>query len=671
MSESSGSTAERLQSGLALHKKGSLLEARRIYLEVLAEQPDNADALHLAGLVAYQQGDYREALERIGAAIQRRPDVAKYHSNHGNALKAVGDLAGAIRAYRHAIEIDPGFADAPFNLGVALRESGNPEAAASAFQAALRINPANVDAKQNLAAALRLLNLTKEAIPLFRDVLRVRPNVPEIHFNFSQALEHAGHLREAMAEARAALGLSPNYGAAAAALYSLLRQTCAWDGLAEAEKVIEADITSTGPQARPAETPFFNIVRSDNGAGNLAVARSWGRALEQAAPLAAGARREPRFSGRLHVGYLSSDMRNHAMGHLMRGLFGRHDRQRFHITMFSCGKDDDSRYRRDIAKGCDAFIDVRKLASEETARRIHFEAVDILVDLNGWTGGHRLAACAFRPAPIQVTYLGYPGTTGCRFIDYAIVDAVVAGPDRAHNFSEALVWMPNCYQVNDCEQPISNADVRREDVGLPIDGVVFCSFVAHYKIEPVMFDVWMRLLQQVPGSVLWLLDANEMVTANLRAAAESRGVSADRLVFASKLPKDEHLRRMQLADLAIDTRIYNGHTTTSDALWAGVPVVTTAGRHFASRVSASCLKSVGLPELITADLESFEVLALHLARHPNELRRLRERLATQRLTRPLFDTGAFARQIDWAFNAMWRRYEAGQSPQSFTVPLTP
>jgi len=654
--------------GLALHRQGRLAEARPLYDAALARDPGHAEALHLLGLVFYQQGDFEEALRRIDDAIGRRPEVAKYHSNRGNALKETGRLEEAIAAYRHAIALDPAFADAPFNLGVALREAGDAPGAAQAFQAALKINPGNVDAKQNLATVLYSLGWHDHAIALFREVLDVRPESSEVHFNLSQTLERAGRFAESIDEARAALALSPANAEAAVALHFLMRRGCAWDGLDAVAAVIDADIDAAGPDSRVAETPFVTVGRCDDPARNLAVARRWGTDLEKRnPPLSPSVRRQRGPDGRLRIGYLSSDMRNHAMGHLMRGLFGRHDRRRFHVSVYSHGRDDGSRYRRDIAAACDAFNDVADLAHLDAARRIHADGVDILVELNGWTRDHRLAICAHRPAPIQVTYLGYPGTTGCRFIDYAIVDSVVAPPENVPFFSEALVAMPHCYQVNDDEQAIAPGAPSRADAGLPEGGVVFCSFVSHYKIEPVMFDVWMRLLRRVPESVLWLLGGQDMVSANLRAEAERRGVSRDRLVFAPKLPKDEHLRRTALADLALDTRIYNGHTTTSDALWAGVPVVTMEGRHFASRVSSSCLRAVGLPDLVTRSPEDYEALAARLAGRPDELAALRRRLADNRRTHPLFDTARFARHLDTAFETMWERHARGEPPAPFAV----
>ena len=336
------------------------------------------------------------------------------------------------------------------------------------------------------------------------------------------------------------------------------------------------------------------------------------------------------------IGYLSNDFRNHATAHLMLSLFGLHNRDEFEIFCYSYGKDDGSYYRARIQHDCDKFVDISTLSYEAAARCIYEDQVDILVDLKGYTRGNRFDICALRPAPIQVSYLGFPGTTGADFIDYIITDKIVTPKDHNPYYSEKFVYMPHCYQVNDNTQSISNKNWTKVDFGLPESCFVFCSFNQPYKIDPVLFGIWMRILRQVPEAVLWLIVENKIAEDNLRREAEARGVQSERLIFAKRLPKDEHLSRLKFADLALDTRIYNGHTTTSDALWAGVPVITLQGSHFASRVSSSILSAIGIPDLITYSLEEYEALAIRLAHNPAELKEIRQRSAKNRLDMPLF-----------------------------------
>ncbi len=345
-----------------------------------------------------------------------------------------------------------------------------------------------------------------------------------------------------------------------------------------------------------------------------------------------------------------------------------HNREEFEIYCYSYGKNDESGYRKKIQRDCDKFVDVRNLSYVDTANRIYEDRVDILVDLMGYTKASRLEICALRPAPIQVNYLGFPGTTGAEFFDYIITDRLVTSEDQADYYSENFVYMPHCFMVSDYTQAISEPDWEKADLGLPEESFVFSSLNQAYKIAPSVFDVWMKVLRQVPKSVLWLGQLNATAEQNLKRQAHEKGVSPERLVFAERVPsKDEHLARLRLVDLALDTSIYNGHATTNDALWAGVPVITLKGSHFASRASASLLTAIGLPELITHSLEEYEALAVHLALDSDELRGIRQRLAKNRLTEPLFDTPLFVRNLEKAYKEMWEISWAGQQPRQIQV----
>jgi protein O-GlcNAc transferase len=310
------------------------------------------------------------------------------------------------------------------------------------------------------------------------------------------------------------------------------------------------------------------------------------------------------------------------------------------------------------------------MSDAEAARRIHEDRVNILIDLVGYTRGNRLGICALRPAPIQINYLGFLGTTGAGFMDYMITDSLVTPPDHSPFYSEKLVHMPHCYQANNRNQPISTQNWKRADFGLPEQGFVFCSFNNAYKIEPIMFDAWMEILQKVPKSVLWLISGSDVAETNLRQEAERRGVKGERLVFSGRLPLDQHLGRLRLADLALDTRIYNGGATTGNALWAGVPVITLQGGHFVSRMSSSQLEAVGLPECVTHTMKDYKALAIGLASRPGELKAMRAKLATNRLTWPLFDTKGFCGALERGFKEMWHILLAGERPRQIEVSGT-
>jgi predicted O-linked N-acetylglucosamine transferase (SPINDLY family) len=356
------------------------------------------------------------------------------------------------------------------------------------------------------------------------------------------------------------------------------------------------------------------------------------------------------------------------VGHLTRGLFAHHDRDRFEVAAYSYGPDDGSLYRRDVERRAERFCDLLSASHAEAARRIHADGVDVLVDLVGGAGNGRLEILALRPSSVQVHFVGYPATTGASFVDYFIADHVTVPPGAERFFEERVVRLPGSYQVNDREQPIAPDRPSRAACGLPEEGFVFSCFNASYKIGPEVFDVWTRVLRRVPGSVLWLLETSPECSANLRREAEARGVAASRLVFAPLRPKPEHLARHALAGLFLDTTTCNAHTTASDALWAGVPVLTAPGHTFASRVAASLLTAVGLPELVMPDLGAYEERAVRLATRPEELAALTARLARNRLQAPLFDTKRFVRGLEAAYETMLRIRDEGGTPRGFDVP---
>lgn len=374
---------------------------------------------------------------------------------------------------------------------------------------------------------------------------------------------------------------------------------------------------------------------------------------------------------RLKIGYVSADFREHPTAHLMRGLFRSHDRDRFEIYGYSLRGDDGSAYYRQIRDDCDRFVDLSAMENAAAARRIWADGVHVLVDLMTYTNYARPEIFALRPAPVQIGWLGFPGSSGAGYMDYLLVDPVVLPPEQTRYCTEQPIYLPECYQVNDRWQEIAETGCRRIDQGLPEQGFVFCCFNQVQKLEPVMFAVWMRVLGRVPGSVLWLYSRSEEAQSRLRATAETHGIAGERLIFARRLPKAQHLERHRLADLFLDTRLYNAHTTASDALWAGLPVLTCLGETFPARVAASLLQAVGLSELITGSLEEYEERAVRLATAPTVLAGLRAKLADNRLRAPLFDTERFARHLEQAYQLVWERHTQGLPPALLRVTPLP
>ena len=657
--------------GSAYMALGRTDEAAGCYRRAVEADPGSADGHFNLGNALRGEGTADQAIACYRRALDIEPDAADVHHNLGVTLADQGDWDGAAACYRRAIDIDPGLAQGHTGLGNAYKKQGKPHEAAACYRRALDIDPDAADAHNGLGAVLKDQGRVDAAIAAYRRALEIDPRLAEAHNNLGNALAVEGEVGEAIGHYQRALALRPDYDTAAAALLHQYQQACAWDEVAalepRAERMTEEAIEGG---ARPGETPFANVVRCGDPAANLRLARaaSDDKATAMARlgldfPMEDRRTRGPRIT----LGYLSGDFHNHPTAHLMGGLFALHDRDAFRVIAYSHGKDDGSAYRKRLRGECDSFVDIRDMDPGQAARRIHDDRVDILIDLKGHTEDNRLEICALRPAPVVATYLGFPGTTGAGFIDYILTDRIVTPEDHAAFYSETFAYLPHCYQVNDHTQAIAGDRVTRAGCGLPTAAFVFCSFNKNYKIEPGMFGVWLDLLEGRPDSVLWLMRGNGLAEGNLRREAAARGIAADRLVFAGGLPKERHLARLGLADLALDTRVCNGHTTTSDALWAGVPVITIEGGHFASRVSASILTAVGLPGLVTHGLDTYAALAGELSHDPDKLRRLRGQLAENRLSEPLFDTPRFVGNLENAYKQMWERFVEGGAPRRIVV----
>ncbi|HRW64226.1 MAG TPA: tetratricopeptide repeat protein [Candidatus Competibacter sp.] len=420
--------------------------------------------------------------------------------------------------------------------------------------------------------------------------------------------------------------------------------------------------------------PFKSLLLPFSPGLTTAIARSRGEFLAEGM---AAARQQLAFfhpvvaAERLRIGYVSADFRNHPTAHLMRGLFRLHDRERFETCIYALCGDDGSDYYQRIKADADRFVDLAGASNADIAARIHVDGIHILIDLMGYTAYARSEVFALQPAPVQVSYLGYPGTMGAPFMPYIIADPIVLPEELRCCFSENPIYLPECYQVNDRWQEIAETGIRRVDQDLPEQGFVFCCFNQIQKLEPILFSIWMRILHRVPDSVLWLYSENEEARDNLRATATACGVAGERLVFAKRLSKDRHLERHRLADLFLDTRIYGAHTTASDALWAGLPVLTCMGETFPARVAASLLQAMEIPELITHSLEEYEEQAVQLATRPADLTLLRDKLTYNRLRTSLFDTERFVRHLERAYELVWDRHVRGLSPAPLHVPALP
>jgi len=480
--------------------------------------------------------------------------------------------------------------------------------------------------------------------------------------NRGQTLRDLKRYEEAIPVFSRLLGLSPDLPYASGALLHARMMCCEWRWPPGEINQLSADLTANKRRI----SPFALLSISGTPEDQLMAARIWVRDKYPPAPAPLHAAR-PYRHGRIRLAYLSADLREHAVGNLAAGLIERHDRGRFEVTAVSFGRASQDAMHDRLKAAFDRFIDAREISDAEAARQIREFEIDIAVDMQGYTTDCRPGILALRPAPIQVSYLGYPGTMGAAYIDYLLADRIVIPPGEQRWYSEKVVHLPDSYMVTAFSDAVTTAAPSRRAAGLPESGFVFCAFHASYKITPRLFDVWMRLLRAVPGSVIWLRTGNEAAERNLRREAEAREVSADRLVFAGRVPRADHLARHRLADLFLDTLPYSAHTTAADALWAGLPVLTCPGRAFAGRVAASLVHAAGLPELAVSSLTEYERLALRLATDPAVLSAIKTKLRRSRASCPLFDTDRTRRHIERAYVAMWERWQRGEKPASFFV----
>ncbi len=681
--------------GLIAHYRGDHDAAADFVARAVAAKPDYVEALSNLGAIYRALGRTEEAIEATERAIALRPEFAQAHSNLGNVFEDQGRLGEALEAYRRAGALNPGFVpayanaanilrklgrkeeavaaceeiiaqrpDAPepyFSLGNVLKELCQPGRAIEAYRRAVALRPDFAEVYVNLGNALQGEGAYEEAVEAYSHALRLRPAMADAYANKGAALDALGRLAEAIASFRTAAELDPALLAIRFWLYHRRRAICDWTGI-EAE---EHELLQLLESSEEAPHPFSILSMATSPAQQLRAARAAAASFKVAPPVF-GPRRAS--AGKLRIGYLSSDFCRHATAILVAQLFELHDRTRFEITAYSHGKDDHSEIGARLRNAFDHFVDLSGLSDDEAAQRIHADGIDILIEMKGYTAGARTGISARRPAPVQASYIGFPGTMGADFIDYIIADPFVAPMDRQEVYSEKIVHLPHCYQPNDASRLIAEATPTRAQCGLPAEGFVFCSFNNSYKLTPAFFDIWMRLLRAAPGSVLWLLESNNLVKDNLRHEARQRGVDPDRLIFAPKLSSPEHLARHRLADLFLDTLPYNAHTTASDALWAGLPVLTCVGETFAGRVAGSLLNAVGLPELATASLEDYEALARKLScGEPDLLQGLRHKLLGRRLASPLFDSARYARNFEAALMQMWENFRAGRAPAAFAV----
>ncbi len=695
-----------IQHALGLHRQGRLEDARAIYQTILRAAPQHADAMHLLGATLLQQGQAEAALEYVDRAMQINPRQSFYHNTKAQVLRTLGKHEEALADLQTALDLMPQNAEAHYNLGEALLRHGQLAKAEPEMRRALTIRPVFAQAAAGLSQVLRAQGDQGGALPYAQLAQSLEPQRMDFALNLASLFLELGHFdlaeqrfkeiteqdgqqvmawtnlaicqtqtnrrTDAIKSYRKAWQIAPQSVGILDGLYEAMRQACDWQGLQEVEDAFVQQVRAhlhvgVAPAARGFTVLYAPLTAQEQ----LQTCKGICQPLQLQFPQAQWQQSQlawPQEGRRLRVGYISADIKEHPTAHLIRDLFAEHDRERLEIFLYSTAMEDHSAFRQHIRGSVEHFVECFRLPDKDIAERIAADGVDVLVDLMGHTRDNRLGVLARKPAPIQMCYLGYPGSSGAQFIDYYIGDAVTI-PEEAEvgEFSEKVVRLPHYYVANSHGRiPLGETPARRT-LGLPEEGVVFCCMNNSYKIDPFIFDIWCRVLRETPDSVLWLLQMAPEMQNNLRREAKARGVDGQRLVFAARVPRDAHLTRMQSADLFLDTRFYNAHTTALDALAAGVPVLTVHGDRFAGRVAESALRSLGFTESIASDWEGYTDMALEVGRNADLRQRWKQQVRALKANAALFDTSVTVRALETAYLEAARRWREGLGPTAMRI----
>jgi predicted O-linked N-acetylglucosamine transferase (SPINDLY family) len=645
--------------GNMLKDLGRLTEAVASYDRATALEPAYAHAFCNRGTVLQRLEQWQHALESYDRAIQLNFTDAIAHYNRGTILRMLGRYEDALDSYDLAITLNPGYADCLVNRGILLAELKRWDAALASFDRAIGLNPVFAEAYFQRGILFGTLGRNEEAIADFDRSVALNSNQADALEARAYACVRLRRYEEAIASCDLAFKLKPDCSFLAGIRQNAKMNLCDWSELDANLRLMTESVLSE----KKVSSPFWLLSLTDAPALHRTAAQIWvgdrfpgNRSLPSIELPAAG--------GKVRIGYFSPDLYDHVVGVVMAQVFELQDRSKYELTAFSFGPDTQDPVRRRLEKAFDRFIDVRGTPDREIASLARSLRIDIAVDLGGHSQVLSNGTFAFRAAPLQVNYLGYPGTSGADYMDYVIADRTVIPHTAVAHYSEKIVHLPGSFLPYDATRSIAERRFRRDELGLPARGFVFCCFNSSYKVMPLTFDCWMRILARVDGSVLWLSRAHPTATENLRREAARRDIDPNRLIFAARVPSaSEHLARYRAADLFLDTLPYNAHATAMDALWAGLPVLTRIGEAFAGRVAASLLKTIGLPELIAESAGQYEDMAVEIATRPRHLSEIKQRLAQNRATSSLFDARTYTRGLEAAYDAMLATYRAGRPPE--------
>ena len=672
-----------------LKKTGKLNDAESCYRKVIVLKPDSTNALNNLGSTLEELGRLEEAEASYRKVITLKPDFANAHNNLGNILKGTKRLEEAETCYRQAITLKPDLVQAHNNLGSTLEELGRLEEAQSCYEKAIRLKPDYAESHNNLGNTLQYIGNLNRAESSYRKAIALKPELAEAYYNLGSILNFFSRFEEAEICYRQAITLKPDYADAhynLGNLLSLLKkideslisynnayilkpdidflfgsllhtkmQLCIWGDLPQHLDELTKKISNKENVISPFS--LLSII-DDPSIHKKAAEIISNKKFQKSGQL-------PKIlpynnHKKIRIGYFSPDFRNHPVSYLTAELYEIHDRNKFEIHAFSFGPNTKDELNIRVKTGVDYFHDVQIKSNLDIVKLARSLEIDIAIDLAGFTSQARTNIFAISAAPIQVNYLGYPGTMAADYIDYIIADHTLIPNEKKKLYTEKIVYLPNSFMPNESKIEIGKKIFTRENCGLPVNGFVFCCFNNQYKITPTIFNLWINILSKVEGSVLWLSQANKTVINNLEKEMLKFGINKDRIIYAPNLPlKKDYMNRIKLADLFLDTMPFNAHATASDALRIGLPVLTFVGDSFASRVAASLLKAVNLPEMITTTKKEYETLAIQLATHPEKFKKIKDKLAKNLLTTSLYDTSLYVRNLETAYQTMYEKYQKG------------
>ena len=630
-----------IEKAVDFHKNGQINKALNLYLEIIKTEENNPQLLFLLGTACVQLEKTEQGINYLERSLSIKPDNASAHSNLGNALKNLNRYEEALTSFDKAINLNPNFADAYSNRGVILQEMRRYDEALQSYDKAIRINPNHFFSHGNRGITLKDLNRYDEALNSYDRAIEINPNFVEAYNNKGNALKDLKRYEEALYNYRKVFDLKPEYEYNLGRVLHFSMIICDWSNYNKLNEKINTDLEKKIKVMEPFS--FLGISDNPEHAKNVAeifVKNKVTKNLKVEPITKKYNHKKPR------IGYFSGDFHDHPVLQLMMDVFKNHDKTKFDIFGFSYGAEKNDKWRIEVIKYFNQFKDIHKVSDKEVLDITRNLELDIAIDLSGLTGNPRSGLFSSRVAPIQINYLGYPGTIGADYMDYIIADEIIIPKENFKHYFEKVLYLPDCYQPNMECRDISKKEFKRSDFGLPERAFIYCSFNNNYKITPDIFEIWMKILNNVHNSVLWILKSNEKATLNLKKEAEIKGINPDRIVLADHLSNDEHLKRIELADLFLDTFPYNAHTTASDAARMGTPIITLKGNSFQSRVGASILNCIAMNDLVTNNKKDYQNLAIELGTNPEKFDKLKKSFKNSVKTSSLFDSNKFTKNLE-------------------------